>query len=81
SALDTLSRSVDEGLQVIVVSSNQARLRDIKEQVGGLKQTIDQLVSINQKVDDALKPLNKVSDDVSATIENLLQKTIDDTLR
>ncbi|RMV50948.1 Histidine kinase, HAMP region: chemotaxis sensory transducer [Pseudomonas syringae pv. helianthi] len=81
SALDTLSRSVDEGLQVFVVSSNLARLRDIKEQVGGLKQTFDQLVSINQKVDDALKPLIKVSDDVSATFENLLQKTIDDTLR
>ncbi|KAA8692889.1 Histidine kinase, HAMP region: chemotaxis sensory transducer [Pseudomonas caricapapayae] len=81
SALDTLSRSVDEGLQVFVVSSNLTRLRDIKEQVGGLKQTFDQLVSINQKVDDALKPLIKVSDDVSATFENLLQKTIDDTLR
>ncbi|MFH7451090.1 methyl-accepting chemotaxis protein, partial [Pseudomonas syringae pv. tagetis] len=78
---DTLSRSVDEGLQVFVVSSNLDRLRDIKEQVGGLKQPFDQLVSINQKVDDALKPLIMVSDDVSATFENMLQKTIDDTLR
>ncbi|QQQ52308.1 methyl-accepting chemotaxis protein [Pseudomonas syringae] len=81
SALDTLSRSVDQGLQVFVISSNLARLRDIKEQVGGLKQTFDQLVGINQKVDEALKPIIKVSDDVSATFENLLNKTIDDTLR
>ncbi|RMU75579.1 Methyl-accepting chemotaxis protein, partial [Pseudomonas syringae pv. aptata] len=80
-ALDTLSRSVDKGLQVFVVSSNLAKLRDIKEQVGGLKQTFDQLVGINQKVDEALKPIIKVSDDVSATFENLLNKTIDDTLR
>ncbi len=80
-ALDTLSRSVDQGLQVFVVSSNLAKLRDIKEQVGGLKQTFDQLVGINQKVDEALKPIIKVSDDVSATFENLLNKTIDDTLR
>ncbi|VVM99167.1 Methyl-accepting chemotaxis protein McpQ [Pseudomonas fluorescens] len=81
TALDTLSRSVEQGLNVFVVSSNLQKLRSIKEQVGGLKQTFDQLVSINQKVDDALKPLIKVSDEVSATFENLLQKTIDDTLR
>ncbi|MCJ2371432.1 methyl-accepting chemotaxis protein [Pseudomonas sp. RGM 3321] len=81
SALDTLGRSVDDGLRVFVVSSNLIKLREIKEQVGGLKQTFDQLVSMNQKVDDALKPLIKVSDDVSATFESLLQKTIDDTLR
>ncbi|MCF5709629.1 HAMP domain-containing protein [Pseudomonas syringae] len=81
SALDTLSASVERGLKVFVVSSNLAKLKDIKEQIGGLKQTFDQLVSINQKVDDALKPLIKVSDEVSATFENLLQKTIDDTLR
>ncbi|RMM68267.1 Histidine kinase, HAMP region:Bacterial chemotaxis sensory transducer [Pseudomonas savastanoi pv. glycinea] len=81
SALDTLSRSVDQGLQVFVISSNLAKLRDIKEQVGGLKQTFNQLVGINQKVDEALKPIIKVSDDVSATFENLLNKTIDDTLR
>nr|WP_183138389.1 methyl-accepting chemotaxis protein [Pseudomonas savastanoi] len=81
SALDTLSRSVDQGLQVFVISSNLAKLREIKEQVGGLKQTFDQLVGINQKVDEALKPIIKVSDDVSATFENLLNKTIDDTLR
>ncbi|MBN3470038.1 HAMP domain-containing protein [Pseudomonas savastanoi pv. phaseolicola] len=80
SALDTLSRSVDQGLQVFVISSNLAKLRDIKEQVGGLKQTFNQLVGINQKVDEALKPIIKVSDDVSATFENLLNKTIDDTL-
>nr|WP_192874319.1 methyl-accepting chemotaxis protein [Pseudomonas syringae] len=80
-ALDTLSRSVDQGLQVFVISSNLAKLREIKEQVGGLKQTFDQLVGINQKVDEALKPIIKVSDDVSATFENLLNKTIDDTLR
>ncbi|KPX04278.1 Histidine kinase, HAMP region:Bacterial chemotaxis sensory transducer [Pseudomonas syringae pv. cunninghamiae] len=81
SALDTLDRSVDQGLQVFVISSNLAKLREIKEQVGGLKQTFDQLVGINQKVDEALKPIIKVSDDVSATFENLLNKTIDDTLR
>jgi methyl-accepting chemotaxis protein len=81
AALITLSSSVDEGIGVFAVSSNLARLRDIKEQVGGLKQTFDQLVGINQKIDDALKPLIKVSEDVSATFENLLQKTIDDTLR
>nr|WP_122739709.1 methyl-accepting chemotaxis protein [Pseudomonas viridiflava] len=81
TALDTLSRSVEQGLNVFVVSSNLQKLKSIKEQVGGLKQTFDQLVSINQKVDDALKPLIKVSDEVSATFENLLQKTIDDTLR
>ena len=81
SALDTLSRSIDQGLQVFVISSNLAKLREIKEQVGGLKQTFDQLVGINQKVDEALKPIIKVSDDVSATFENLLNKTIDDTLR
>ncbi|MBS7440467.1 methyl-accepting chemotaxis protein [Pseudomonas syringae] len=81
SALDTLSRSVDQGLQVFVISSNLAKLREIKEQVGGLKQAFDQLVGINQKVDEALKPIIKVSDDVSATFENLLNKTIDDTLR
>ncbi|QNR41553.1 methyl-accepting chemotaxis protein [Pseudomonas syringae] len=81
SALDTLSRSVDQGLQVFVISSNLVKLREIKEQVGGLKQTFDQLVGINQKVDEALKPIIKVSDDVSATFENLLNKTIDDTLR
>ena len=81
SALETLSRSVEQGLNVFVVSSNLQKLKSIKEQVGGLKQTFDQLVSINQKVDDALKPLIKVSDEVSATFENLLQKTIDDTLR
>ncbi|KPB61508.1 Methyl-accepting chemotaxis protein [Pseudomonas savastanoi pv. phaseolicola] len=81
SALDTLSRSVDQGLQVFVISSNLAKLSDIKEQVGGLKQTFNQLVGINQKVDEALKPIIKVSDDVSATFENLLNKTIDDTLR
>ncbi|MBP0950361.1 methyl-accepting chemotaxis protein [Pseudomonas sp. 20GA0080] len=80
-ALETLSRSVEQGLKVFVVSSNLQKLTSIKEQVGGLKQTFDQLVSINQKVDDALKPLIKVSDEVSATFENLLQKTIDDTLR
>ncbi|MBC3956606.1 methyl-accepting chemotaxis protein [Pseudomonas sp. DOAB1067] len=81
SALGTLGDSVERGLKVFVVSSNLDKLRDIKEQVGGLKQTFDQLVSINQKVDDALKPLIKVSDDVSATFENLLQKTIDDAVR
>ena len=81
TALDTLSRSVEQGLNVFVVSSNLQKLKSIKEQVGGLKQTFDQLVGINQKVDDALKPLIKVSDEVSATFENLLQKTIDDTLR
>ncbi|MCD5981859.1 methyl-accepting chemotaxis protein [Pseudomonas sp. CDFA 610] len=81
SALEALSRSVEQGLNVFVVSSNLQKLRSIKEQVGGLKQTFDQLVSINQKVDDALKPLIKVSDEVSATFENLLQKTIDDTVR
>lgn len=81
SALETLSRSVEQGLKVFVVSSNLQKLTSIKEQVGGLKQTFDQLVSINQKVDDALKPLIKVSDEVSATFENLLQKTIDDTVR
>ncbi|MEE5103565.1 methyl-accepting chemotaxis protein [Pseudomonas alliivorans] len=81
TALETLSRSVEQGLKVFVVSSNLQKLTSIKEQVGGLKQTFDQLVSINQKVDDALKPLIKVSDEVSATFENLLQKTIDDTLR
>nr|WP_122584239.1 methyl-accepting chemotaxis protein [Pseudomonas viridiflava] len=81
TALDTLSRSVERGLNVFVVSSNLQKLKSIKEQVGGLKQTFDQLVGINQKVDDALKPLIKVSDEVSATFENLLQKTIDDTLR
>ncbi len=80
-ALDTLSRSVDEGIGLLAAPSNLAKLRSIKEQVGGLKQTFDQLVSINHKVDDALKPLIKVSDDVSATFENLLEKTIDDTLR
>ncbi len=81
TALETLSRSVEQGLNVFVVSSNLQKLKSIKEQVGGLKQTFDQLVGINQKVDDALKPLIKVSDEVSATFENLLQKTIDDTLR
>ncbi|MEE5081480.1 methyl-accepting chemotaxis protein [Pseudomonas alliivorans] len=81
SALEALSRSVEQGLKVFVVSSNLQKLTSIKEQVGGLKQTFDQLVSINQKVDDALKPLIKVSDEVSATFENLLQKTIDDTVR
>ncbi|KPW26705.1 Histidine kinase, HAMP region: chemotaxis sensory transducer [Pseudomonas cannabina pv. alisalensis] len=81
SALDTLNRSVDEGLGLFVVSSNLEKLRAIKEQVGGLKQTFEQLVGINQKVDDALKPIIKVSDDVSGTFENLLNKTIDDTLR
>nr|WP_122858889.1 methyl-accepting chemotaxis protein [Pseudomonas viridiflava] len=81
TALDTLSLSVEQGLNVFVVSSNLQKLKSIKEQVGGLKQTFDQLVGINQKVDDALKPLIKVSDEVSATFENLLQKTIDDTLR
>ncbi|MCQ9471856.1 methyl-accepting chemotaxis protein [Pseudomonas alliivorans] len=81
SALEALSRSVEQGLNVFVVSSNLQKLRSIKEQVGGLKQTFDQLVSINQKVDDALKPLIKVSDEVSATFENLLQKTIDDAVR
>jgi methyl-accepting chemotaxis protein len=80
-ALDTLSRSVGEGIGLLAAPSNLAKLRSIKEQVGGLKQTFDQLVSINHKVDDALKPLIKVSDDVSATFENLLEKTIDDTLR
>ncbi len=79
SALDTLNRN--EGLGLFVVSSNLEKLRAIKEQVGGLKQTFEQLVGINQKVDDALKPIIKVSDDVSGTFENLLNKTIDDTLR
>ncbi len=80
-ALNTLSHSVDDGIGMLAAPSNLAKLRNIKEQVGGLKQTFDQLVSINQKVDDALKPLIKVSDEVSATFENLLEKTIDDTLR
>ncbi|MCF5470186.1 HAMP domain-containing protein [Pseudomonas syringae] len=81
SALDTLNRSVDQGLGLFVVSSNLEKLKGIKEQVGGLKQTFEQLVGINQKIDDALKPIIKVSDDVSGTFENLLNKTIDDTLR
>ncbi|XKV47304.1 methyl-accepting chemotaxis protein [Pseudomonas sp. nanlin1] len=81
SALNTLNRSVEQSLSLFSVSSNLDMLQDIRDQVGGLKKTFAQLVNVNQTFDEALKPLIKVSDDVSATFENLLQKTIDDTLR
>lgn len=79
--LASLNETIQEGLQILTVPGNVVMLRGIGDQATSLKQTFDQLVSNNQKADDALKPLIKVSDEVSATFENLLQKTLDDASR
>nr|WP_268796707.1 methyl-accepting chemotaxis protein [Pseudomonas sp. BSw22131] len=79
--LVALNEAIQEGLQVLTVPANVAMLRGIGDQAGSLKQTFDQLVNNNQKVDGALKPLIKVSDEVSATFESLLQSTLNDASR
>ena len=80
-ALSALDETIIEGKKILTVPANVEMLKGIDGQARDLKQTFDQLVQNNQKVDDALKPLIKVSDEVSATFENLLKKTLDDTLR
>ncbi|UZJ62533.1 methyl-accepting chemotaxis protein [Pseudomonas sp. KU26590] len=80
-ALGSLNSNIEKGVQILTVAKNVEMLRAIGEQSAALRRTFDQLVSNNQKVDDAMKPLIKVSDEVSATFENLLQKTLDDASR
>lgn len=77
-ALASLNSTIDKGLQILTVAKNVDMLRGIDNQAAELKKTFDQLVSNNQKIDGAMKPLIKVSDEVSATFESLLQKTLDD---
>ncbi|MCQ3000897.1 methyl-accepting chemotaxis protein [Pseudomonas syringae] len=79
--LASLNETIQKGLQILTVPGNVVMLRGIGDQATSLRQTFDQLVNNNQKADDALKPLIKVSDEVSATFENLLQKTLDDATR
>ncbi|MDU8361678.1 methyl-accepting chemotaxis protein [Pseudomonas syringae group sp. J309-1] len=79
--LASLNETIQKGLQILTVPGNVVMLRGIGDQATSLRQTFDQLVNNNQKADDALKPLIKVSDEVSATFENLLQKTLDDAAR
>lgn len=80
-ALTSLNNTIEKGLQILTVQSNVVMLRSMSDQAVSLKQTFDQLVNNNQKVDAALRPLIKVSDEVSATFESLLQKTLEDTSR
>ncbi|MBF7144362.1 HAMP domain-containing protein [Pseudomonas sp. hsmgli-8] len=80
-ALGKLRDTIKEGLKILSVPANVEMLRGISSQADTVEQTLDHLVSNNQKVDDALKPLVKVSDDVSKNFETLLQKTFDDASR
>lgn len=80
-ALTSLNNTIASGLQMLTVPANVKMLSGMRDQATGLKQTFDQLVDNNQKVDAQLKPLIKVSDEVSATFESLLEKTLDDTRR
>lgn len=79
--LASLNETIQKGTQILTVPGNVVMLKGIGDQATSLKQTFDQLLNNNQKADDALKPLIKVSDEVSATFENLLQKTLDDASR
>jgi methyl-accepting chemotaxis protein len=81
ASLLTLNSTIEQGLQILTVPKNVEMLRAIGEQATGLGRTFDQLVSNNQKVDEAMRPLIKVSDEVSATFESLLQKTLEDASR
>jgi methyl-accepting chemotaxis protein len=81
AALAALHETIRKGAEILTVPGNVVMLRAIGDQANGLKQTFDQLVGNNQKVDEALKPLIKASDEVSATFENLLQKILDDVAR
>jgi methyl-accepting chemotaxis protein len=80
-ALNALRHTIKEGLKILTVPVNIDMLQGISNQADTLEKTLDHLVSNNQKVDDNLKPLIKVSDDVSKTFEALLQKTIEDASR
>ncbi len=81
AALVSLNGTIDRGLQILTVPKNVDMLKAIDNKAAELKKTFDQLVSNNQKIDGAMKPLIKVSDEVSATFENLLQKTLEDASR
>jgi methyl-accepting chemotaxis protein len=80
-ALAALRANIVKSEKLLTIPANVVMLQGIGDQANGLKQTFEQLVANNQKVDDALKPLVKVSDDVSATFENLLQKVLDNAAR
>ena len=81
AALVSLNGTIDRGLQILTVPKNVDMLKAIDNKAAELRKTFDQLVSNNQKIDGAMKPLIKVSDEVSATFENLLQKTLEDASR
>lgn len=81
AALVSMNGTIDRGLQILTVPKNVDMLKAIDNKAAELRKTFDQLVSNNQKIDGAMKPLIKVSDEVSATFENLLQKTLEDASR
>ncbi len=81
AALVSLNGTIDRGLQILTVPKNVDMLKAIDNKAAELRKTFDQLVSNNQKIDGAMKPLIKVSDEVSATFESLLQKTLEDASR
>jgi methyl-accepting chemotaxis protein len=81
AAIVSMNSTIDNGLQILTVPKNVDMLKAIDNQAAELKKTFDQLVSNNQKIDGAMKPLIKVSDEVSATFENLLEKTLQDASR
>ncbi|KPX15190.1 Methyl-accepting chemotaxis protein [Pseudomonas syringae pv. delphinii] len=81
TALDSLGKTIEEGLRILTVPANADILRSIRDQAGGLRLTFNQLVDNNQKIDQAMQPLIAISEQVSASFETLLQKTFEDASR
>lgn len=80
-ALDNLGKTIEDGLKLLTVPANADILRGIRDQVGGLRQTFNQLVDNNRQIDQAMQPLITISEQVSGSFETLLQKTFDDVSR
>ncbi|MFA0995390.1 MULTISPECIES: hypothetical protein [Pseudomonas syringae group] len=68
TALDSLGKTIEEGLRILTVPANADILRSIRDQAGGLRLTFNQLVDNNQKIDQAMQPLIAISEQVSASV-------------
>lgn len=80
-ALSRLDSTVTNTLKILTVPANAAALTAIQDQLRALKPTFEKVVSNDQRVDDALKPVVKISEQVSKNFETLLQLTLDDAER
>ncbi|RMM83506.1 Chemotaxis protein [Pseudomonas coronafaciens pv. coronafaciens] len=81
AALDDLGKTIENGLKILTVPVNADKLRGIRDQAGGLRQTFGQLADNSQKIDQAMQPLITISEQVSGSFETLLQKTFEDASR